>query len=504
MPASERQNTGNRAFAVEQHGIDYIPESSRSATLREIFFTWFGANVIFTYIVVGAIVGSLGLSVWQSLSAVVLGDLLYVLVGLTSIAGPRSGTGMLTVSRSAFGPVGNRVPSVLSWFTTIGWTAVNMVIGTLSLVTLADLIGIQAETAVKIVALLLITAATVAIALLGHATILVVNKVLSYLLGAGTLVLGALVITKVDGPALTESSGGASVGTWLIAFGIIAAAPLSYVNTGADYSRYLPSNTSARAVTVATALGGFIPAALIGSIGVLAAAAADMTDPIAGLQSLVPQTLLVLYLVVVVGGTVTNNFLNTYSSGMSLLAVGVSTTRTRATTLNIGLALIGAAYVVFFRDLSESLIAFLTLMIVWSSAWCGVFLVDMWVRRARYDVQALHEPVGGPYWYSHGWNLAAVGWFVTGALVSALFATSSIWTGPLVRWADDGDLSIFAGLLVAGVGYYAHTMLRSGSRGAGTPDVPRAPSDADGVAARPGSDDDGFIQAPLKRRRLAE
>ena len=478
MATSQAQRSDNRAFAVEQHGIDFIPETSRTATPREMFFTWFGANVIFTYIVVGAIVGSLGLSVWQSLTVVVLGNLLYVLVGLTSIAGPRSGTGMLTVSRSAFGVVGNRLPSVLSWFTTIGWTAVNMVIGTLSLVTMADLVGIGDGTAVTLVALLVVTAATVAIAVLGHATILLVNKVLSYLLAAGTLVLGALVLADVDGSSLNESSG-ASVGTWLVAFTIIGAAPLSYVNTGSDYSRYLPSNTSRRAVTVSTALGGFIPAVVIGSIGVLAAKATDMTDPIAGLQSLVPQSLLVLYLAVVVGGTVTNNFLNTYSSGMSLLAVGVSTTRTRATTLNIGLAVLCATYVVFFRDFSESLIAFLTLMIVWSSAWCGVFLVDMYLRRSNYDVQALHESAGGAYWYTRGWNVPAVTWFVVGTAASALFATSSIFTGPLSSWAGDSDLSILAGLLVAGVGYYVHSMVRPGGRAASTPPIPSARPHAD-------------------------
>lgn len=99
MSTSERTTGDNRAFAVEQHGIDHIPESSRTATPREIFFTWFGANVIFTYIVIGAIVGSLGLTLWQSLAVVVAGNLVYVLVGLTSIAGPRAGTAMLTVSR---------------------------------------------------------------------------------------------------------------------------------------------------------------------------------------------------------------------------------------------------------------------------------------------------------------------------------------------------------------------------------------------------------------------
>ncbi|MGY1662055.1 purine-cytosine permease family protein [Geodermatophilus sp. SYSU D00705] len=459
MTSSGHDTEGNRAFAVEQHGIDHIPENSRNATPREIFFTWFGANVIFTYIVIGAIVGSLGLSLWQSLTVVVLGNLAYVLVGLTSIAGPRAGTAMLAVSRGAFGTIGNRVPSALSWLTTIGWTTVNMVIGTLSLVTLADLVGLGSGAAVEVVALVLVTAATVSVAMLGHATILLVNTVLSFALGIGTLVLGVIVVAEAAGSG-TSTGGNASLGTWLIAFAVIAAAPMSYVNTGADYSRYLPVGTSARTVTAVSALGSFIPATLIGGIGVLAASVTDMTDAIAGLQSIVPEALLVVYLAVVVGGTITNNFLNTYSSGMSLLAVGVSTTRTRATALNIALALAVTCYVVFFRDFSEFLVAFLTLMIVWSSSWCGVFLADMLLRRSRYDVRALLQPTGGAYWYRGGWNLVAVGWFLAGVLASALFATSSIWTGPLTAWVDGGDLSIFAGLLVGGVGYYVHARAR--------------------------------------------
>ncbi|RFU19402.1 purine-cytosine permease family protein [Geodermatophilus marinus] len=459
MATSDHPVGDNRAFAVEQHGIDHIPETSRNATPREIFSTWFGANVIFTYIVIGAIVGSLGMPLWQSLGVVVLGNLLYVLVGLTSIAGPRAGTAMLTVSRSAFGIVGNRLPSVLSWLTTIGWTTVNMVIGTLSLVTLADLAGLGSGTAVKVLALVLVTGVTVAITVLGHATILVVNTVLSFALGIGTAVLGVLVVGEAVRNG-ADSGGEATFGTWLIAFAVVAAAPMSYVNTGADYSRYLPVGTPARTITLVTASGSFIPATLIGAVGVVAASVTDMTDPIAGLQGIVPEVLLVVYLAVVVGGTITNNFLNTYSSGMSLLAVGVSTTRTRATMLNISLALAVTCYVVFFRDFSEFLIAFLTLMIVWSSAWCGVFLADMALRRSRYDVDGLQQTSGGPYWYRSGWNVPATAWFLVGALTSALFATSTIWTGSLTAWVDGGDLSIPAGLLVAGLGYYLHARAR--------------------------------------------
>lgn len=478
METSHPINADNRAFAVEQHGIDYIPESSRNATAREIFFTWFGANVIFTYVVLGAIVGSLGLDLWESLTVVVLGNLLYVLVGLTSIAGPRAGTATLTASRAAFGTRGNKAPSLLSWLTTIGWTTVNMVIGTLSLVAVADLVGMSADTGIKIAALAIITLVTVAITVLGHATILLINTILSYALGLGTLVLGVLVVLEANDAGITTGDGG-GLAAWLIGIAVIGSAPMSYVNTGADYSRYMPSGSSARSITTATALGSAIPATLIASIGVVAAAVTDMTDAIAGLEDIVPSAMLIIYLTIVVGGTITNNFLNTYSSGMSLLAVGVSMSRARATLLNIAIALAVTCYVVFYRDFSEFLVAFLSLMIVWSSSWCGVFLADMLLRQSKYDVKGLHVSGVGPYWYRSGWNVSATLWFVMGVVASALFATSTIWTGPLAEQIGGGDLSIFAGLLVGGGGYYVHARL--GRRGSYDGEAASASTAADFV-----------------------
>jgi hypothetical protein len=56
---------------------------------------------------------------------------------------------------------------------------------------------------------------------------------------------------------------------WAVAavgFTIIASAPLSW-GIGADYARYLPADTSWRAVVGWTALGGFLPAVLLAGLG---------------------------------------------------------------------------------------------------------------------------------------------------------------------------------------------------------------------------------------------
>ena len=53
------------AFHVEQHGIDFIPESERWARPRDIFGMWAGASVQIEYFIYGAILMTFGLDTSQ-------------------------------------------------------------------------------------------------------------------------------------------------------------------------------------------------------------------------------------------------------------------------------------------------------------------------------------------------------------------------------------------------------------------------------------------------------
>src|SRR5437764_14461834 len=66
--ATERtaQPASDRAFAIETHGIDSIPEGDRHGSPRELFSVWFAANVIFNYVITGAIIVGFGLNFWQA------------------------------------------------------------------------------------------------------------------------------------------------------------------------------------------------------------------------------------------------------------------------------------------------------------------------------------------------------------------------------------------------------------------------------------------------------
>lgn len=457
-PAAEASS----AFAVEQHGIDHIGESERRGRPFDLFWIWFGANLIFTYVIDGAIIVGFGLSFWAAITVAVLGSCFSVLIGLCAIPGARAGTATLAISRSAFGVRGNAPVAFLSWLTAVGWEAVNIVIGALSLYEIAQQWGAGSGATWKAAALALVVVLTFGVAILGIAAITVLNKVFSYVLAIGTVVLGILVLPKTNFHAHPHLTAPTHLGAWLLALLVMAAAPLSWVNTAADYSRYLPSRTSGRRITLWTTLGNAIPAVLITMIGVAAATATDMSDPVAGLKNILPSWFFVGYLAVIVGGTITNNFLNTYSSGMSLLALGLKVKRWQAVVIDATVGSALSIYALFVFDFTNSFIEFLSLMVLWIAPFGGVYLADMLLRRGRYDVDALYA-TSGRYWFWNGWNLHAVGWFLAGVAGAALFSSSAAFDGPLVSSIGGGDISIYVGLAIPFLGYLLTMRRRIGA-----------------------------------------
>lgn len=459
----------DHAFGIESHGIDSIPLADRHGSPVELFWVWLAGNLIFNFVIVGAFVVAFGLTFWWATLCLIAGTALYFVVGIGAIPGPVTGTATLTVSRSAFGLFGNIPASALSWLTLVGWEAVEIVIGTLSLNQLLVTAGVTSSGAVKFACFVVVTVATFAIALLGHATIVFINRIMAWVLGIGTIGLVIFIVPKINlsaAPPLGAPSVGAA---FLLALVLTASAPLGWANYPADYSRYLSPKSSAKAVAWWTMLGCGIPTIIITMIGIGAATATNMTDPVAGLSKLLPSWYLVPYLAVVVIGILTANFLNTYSSGMSLLAMGVKIKRYQAVFVDAVIASAAAIYALFINDFSNSLIQFLSLLVIWSAPWAGIYIVNILMRHNRYNVPGLYSSTTGPYAFSNGWNWRAVGAFAAGIVAAALFANAPIFQGPLVRFIGGGDISIFTGLIVSAGLYYI--LMRQQIAAAGSVDV---------------------------------
>ena len=442
-------------FSVEQHGINPIPLHDRHGHPRELFWLWMGANLIFTYIIYGALAVSFGASFWGCVVALLLGNALFVLVGLGGITGPRAGSPTLVVSRAAFGVLGNIPAVVLGWLTIIGFGVVNAVVGTLALTELARELGLDPGDGTRAVALGLVLVVTFAAAVWGHATVAVLERWLAYALGAGVVLLLVFVLPDARPSFRAQPAADTSFGVWLLAFFIFASGPFSYLNVPADYSRYMRPDTPKRPIALWTLLGAMVPSVAMGLIGIAAATATDMTDPVAGLVALTPDWFVVPFLAIVVGGSITNNILGLYSSGLVLQVMGVPLRRSRTVIIDAVLITLGSIYAVFVSDFTTSLTNFLSLMVIWIAPWGAIYLVDVWLRRNRYDVEALHDPRGGRYRYRDGVNYRALAALALGILAGGAFANSVEWQGPLIGLIGGGDLSVVVGFLVGGGIYLA-------------------------------------------------
>jgi purine-cytosine permease-like protein len=177
---------------------------------------------------------------------------------------------------------------------------------------------------------------------------------------------------------------------------------LGWVNTAADYSRYLPRKASTAGVVWWPTFGGSLPVVVLVVYGVLLAgssqdlASAISADPIGALTTTLPTWFLLPFAIVAVLGLVSGAVMDIYSSGLTLLTLGLPAPRWVAAAIDGVLMILGAVYIVFYADSDFVTIfeAFLIVLGVPMAAWCGVFLADLLLRRRDYDEASLFSAHG--------------------------------------------------------------------------------------------------------------
>ncbi|MGW0563904.1 purine-cytosine permease family protein [Streptomyces sp. NPDC003016] len=449
--AEQQRQGGDEVFRVETHGIDPIPDEERHGSAKDLFWLWFGSNLTFTYVINGALAVAFGLSFWQATAVVVIGGLPFFAISAAGLSGIRTGTATLVISRAAFGTRGNWPAGMLNWVVSIGYTIVNTVVGTLALEVLLAELGWSGGDTARALALLTTLALTFAVALWGHATVQFAERRLAYALAAG---FAALLVFVLPGADTTAPAAGPGAAGWSLAFVVMLAGPFSYLPMPADYTRYLPASTSLRSLTWSGALGGFVSSVALGVAGVAAATQTDMTDAVAGAEKLLPGWFQPVFLALVLLGSVTNSIITLYSSSLNLQVLGIPWSRSRTILVSAAVTAAGSLWALFFADFTESLLSFLSLLIIVFAPWGGVFLADMLLRRCRYDAEALHAGAGGAYWYRAGYHPAGMTALLAGMAFAALTCDSELWTGPLVVPLGGADLTLL-GSVVSALTYWA-------------------------------------------------
>ncbi len=466
---------------VEVNGIDIIAEDERSAKPRDLFWPWFAANVSVFGLSYAAFVYGFGISFGQALVVTIVGVVLsFLACGIIALAGKRGSAPTMVLSRAAFGVTGQKVPGVFSWLISIGWETFLAIMATLATATVFAQLGWAAGTPTKVVAIVAITGLIVGASVAGYHTIMWLQSILTWLTGAITIIYILLTVQHIDMGMVTDvpaGSGQAVIGALVM---VITGFGLGWINIAADWSRYQRRDASGGKIVFWNTLGGALGPTLLVVYGLaLAGSRPELMDgiaddPIGTLATILPDWFLVPFLVAAVLALVSGAVLGIYSSGLTLLSLGVTIPRPVAAGIDGLILTAGTIYVVFF---AESFLApfqsFLITLGVPIAAWAGIMMADIMLRRRDYDERALFDTSGryGSWdWTAVGLiaGASAVGW----GLVINTFAEAASWNnwqgyllGPLGLGGREGDWALAnVGVLVSlGIGFAGYALLRRNS-----------------------------------------
>jgi purine-cytosine permease-like protein len=441
MSSTIQQPEGDHVWSVETHGIDPISQQERHGKPFELFWIWFASNIGILGVVYGAFyLVSTGLNLWQGLIiGLIATGVSFLFVGLLSIPGVWGGAPMLTLSRAVFGTRGNIGPTLVSWISLVGWETILVITSTGALLELLNIFGIQANAFWTVVSIIVLAAAVVACGYWGHATLVWLQRAATWVFGILTVVIIAFLLPQTNwGKLFSQPAGPWDTGIVTAFVLIMAGTGIGWINSGADYARYLPHRSSGRSITLWTVLGGTLPLYVLMIVGVLLASFRSDTltaaDPLAPIRNALPGWLAIPYLLTAIGGLLAGASLDIYSSGLNLLALGVRIKRQYAVLIDGVLMVVGAIYVLLIRnDFQGSLTSFLLLLADGLTVWAAIFLIDMIWRRS-YDAKSLnHMGRESAYYYTGGFNIPACTAWVVGVVVGLLFTSSTLFTGPLAK-----------------------------------------------------------------------
>ncbi len=437
-------------LSVETHGIAPIAEDQRYGSPARLFTVWFAPQVNMTVVFTGALAIVLGLGFWLGLLAMVIGTVLgSLVVGYLSTWGPRTGAGQLPNSRMAFGGA-VVLPAALQWLSSIAWDAL---VGLFGGEALAVLLGIPFW-----VAVLIVLGVQGAVGFFGYELIHRLQAVLSVVLFV-TFVAFAVKLVGGHQIVTPASVGGADlVGAFVLEVTIAFSLSVSWASYAADFSRYLPADSS-RARVFGYTFAGIVSAYIfVQGIGI---AAGDVVSEhtAEGVRSVMGGGWLGgLALVIIALASIGSGVMNDYSGSLALQTIGVRVRRPVSavivTVLAFGLILWlhGADTATRFQDV-------LLLVSYWIPAFVAIVVVD-WLLRigGRASINPAAETT------DRRDAAAAVIVFVIAYAAAIPFMNTSLIEGPVARAWHGADIAYFVNLLVAAVLYGGYRLVRSPSR----------------------------------------
>ena len=454
---------------LELNGTNVIHESERQGKASSLFWPWCGANVSLLALSYGSFFLGFGISFWQATAAAILGTVLsFLLVGVSSLAGKKSNAPTMVLSRATFGVKGSMIPGFLSYLVFVGWEIVLISLATLATGTVFMRLGNLDHNTAMVIGFVIAVGLTVSAGVLGFAVIMRIQRVLTIVTIAMTGVYISLTFGELDWTVISALPSGSAQGfIGAMIFGATGIG-LGWVNAAADYSRYLPRSTSSKSVIGWTVFGAsIVPITLVIYGAALSASNKDLSeaiagDPIGALTTILPSWYLIIFALVAILGLVGGAILNLYSSGLTLISIGLPVKRHVAASIDAVLMLMGAIYFVWIADdFFFPFQGFLITLGVPIATWSAIFVTDVLMRKSYHETDLYKTNGRYGSWNMGSIAVMALGTFVGWGFVTNSFASWLSWQGYFLSliggkegaWAY-ANLGVFFALVIGFVGYF--------------------------------------------------
>lgn len=431
--------------------VEFIPHKERHGHPASQFPLWFSVNMMVLTTLTGGIGVLAGLNMFWSIVAIVIGNLLgAVFVAAHAVQGPRLGIPQMIQSRAQFGVFGAVLPLIAVLVMYVGYFASNSVIA-------GD--AIAAGTPInKTWGIVLSGLVILVITFYGHDLIHKIERWFAVLLAIGFIAL-TVVTMQLGLPEGVWNAGDFNGNAFLLLIGATATWQLTFAPYVADYSRYLPANTSAKPVFLFTYAGLAVSTIWLMTLG----AALTTIFPAYGdrpsetIASLFPEGMAPLIYVFIVLGVIATNVFNLYGAFMSLTTIVDTFSRVRA-KISVRAALLLVVFVIstvvavaasddFMTYFSNLLLVLSYLLFPWTT----INLVDFYfVRKGRYVVRDIFDPNGR---YGR-FNRPALLSYVIAIIVQLPFMSTAFFTGPLYEALGGVDIAWIIALTLPGVIYF--------------------------------------------------
>lgn len=465
MTSQQTTNTGT--LAVERRTIDMVPKDERHGTPLNQFALWFGGNMQITAIVTGLIaVAIFHAEPLTAILAVLVGNVIGgVTMALHSGQGPRMGLPQMISSRAQFGVLGATLPLVLVICMYLGFASTG---AALSGSAINHLLGIPtAAGSAPIVGILIFGVLTVIVSIFGYQLIHVLGRIATAAGILGFTYLFIQLFANYDVGA-TLGTGATDPATFMVCLTLGASWQMTYAPYVADYSRYLPADTSVATTFWSTFLGSVTGTQISMTLGILIGAVSGgalLEGPVGFVGHLAgpAYAAFAIYLVIIVG-KLTANTLNAYGGIMSTVTVITSfnaetriSRRARSIYITVFVALTMVIAIAASADFLNNFKNFVLLLLAVFIPWSIINLVDYYlISKERIDIPALYDRRG-----RYGAvNLTAIVSYGIGILVQIPFLTSDTYSmlgdfhGPLAGVLGGIDISWAVSMVVTFAVYY--------------------------------------------------